>query len=153
MQQRNDLVPRTAGTRQSAAEFGSDVIVELLQDLGIEYIALNPGSSYRGLHDSIVNFGMHPGPQIVLCCHEQIAVALAAGYARVTGRPMAVGLHDVVGLQNACLGIYSALCDRSPMLVLGGTGPMDLTKRRAHIDWVHTANVQGKPDSRLHQVG
>jgi thiamine pyrophosphate-dependent acetolactate synthase large subunit-like protein len=56
---------------------------------------------------------------------------------------MAVGLHDVVGLQNACLGIYSAFCDRSPMLVLGGTGPMDLTKRRAHIDWVHTALVQG----------
>jgi acetolactate synthase I/II/III large subunit len=102
--------------------------------LGIEYIALNPGSSYRGLHDSIVNFGLTPGPEIVLCCHEQIAVAVAGGYAKATGRPMAVGLHDVVGLQNACLGIYSAFCDRSPMLILGGTGPMDLTKRRAHID-------------------
>jgi thiamine pyrophosphate-dependent acetolactate synthase large subunit-like protein len=129
--------------RQSEAEYGSDVVVELLKALGIEYIALNPGSSYRGLHDSIVNFGMTPGPEIVLCCHEQIAVAVAGGYARATGRPMAVGLHDVVGLQNACLGIYSAFCDRSPMMILGGTGPMDLTKRRAHIDWVHTALVQG----------
>jgi acetolactate synthase I/II/III large subunit len=131
------------GIRPSAAEYGSDVVVELLKALGIEYIALNPGSSYRGLHDSIVNFGMTPGPEIVLCCHEQIAIAVAGGYARATGRPMAVGLHDVVGLQNACLGIYSAFCDRSPMLILGGTGPMDLTKRRAHIDWVHTALVQG----------
>jgi acetolactate synthase I/II/III large subunit len=143
-QQAGSIVARTkpAGPRPSAAEYGSDVIVELLHDLGIRYISLNPGSSYRGLHDSIVNFGMSPGPEIVLCCHEQIAVAVAGGYARVTGQPMAVGLHDVVGLQNACLGIYSAYCDRSPMLVLGGTGPMDLTKRRPHIDWVHTALVQ-----------
>jgi thiamine pyrophosphate-dependent acetolactate synthase large subunit-like protein len=144
MQQASNRVTQTkaAGARPSAAEYGSDVIVELLQDLGIRYISLNPGSSYRGLHDSIVNFGMSPGPEIILCCHEQIAVAVAGGYARVTGQPMAVGLHDVVGLQNACLGIYSAYCDRSPMLVLGGTGPMDLTKRRPHIDWVHTALVQ-----------
>jgi thiamine pyrophosphate-dependent acetolactate synthase large subunit-like protein len=135
--------PSRTGVRSSEAEYGSDVVVELLKTLGIEYIALNPGSSYRGLHDSIVNFGMTLGPEIVVCCHEQIAVAVAGGYARATGRPMAVGLHDVVGLQNACLGIYSAFCDRSPMLILGGTGPMDLTKRRAHIDWVHTALVQG----------
>ena len=131
------------GKRRSSAEFGSDVIVELLQDLGIPYIALNPGASYRGLHDSLVNFGISPSPQIVLCCHENIAVALAGGYARVTGRPMAVGLHNVVGLQNGSMGIYCAYCDRAPMLVLGGTGPMDATKRRPHIDWIHTALVQG----------
>jgi acetolactate synthase I/II/III large subunit len=131
------------GKRRSSAEFGSDVIVELLQDLGIEYIALNPGASYRGLHDSLVNFGISPAPQIVLCCHENIAVAVAGGYARVTGKPMAVGLHNVVGLQNGSMGIYCAYCDRAPMLVLGGTGPMDTTKRRPHIDWIHTALVQG----------
>jgi acetolactate synthase I/II/III large subunit len=142
-QQTNAAAGHANGIHPSAAEYGSDVVVELLKALGIEYIALNPGSSYRGLHDSIVNFGLTPGPEIVLCCHEQIAVAVAGGYAKATGRPMAVGLHDVVGLQNACLGIYSAFCDRSPMLILGGTGPMDLTKRRAHIDWVHTALVQG----------
>jgi acetolactate synthase-1/2/3 large subunit len=144
MQQHGTAVgsARGAGPRRSSAEYGSDVIVELLHDLDIRYISLNPGSSYRGLHDSIVNFGMSPGPEMIVCCQEQIAVAVAGGYARVTGRPMAVGLHDVVGLQNACLGIYSAYCDRSPMLVLGGTGPMDLTKRRPHIDWVHTALVQ-----------
>jgi acetolactate synthase I/II/III large subunit len=131
------------GKRRSSAEFGSDVIVEMLQDLDVRYIALNPGASYRGLHDSLVNFGMAPSPEIVLCCHENIAVAVAGGYARVTGRPMAVGLHDVVGLQNGSMGIYCAYCDRSPMLVLGGTGPMDSTKRRPHIDWIHTALVQG----------
>lgn len=131
------------GKRRSAADFGSDVIVEMLQELGIRYIALNPGASYRGLHDSLVNFGISPSPQIVLCCHENIAVAVAGGYARVTGQPMAVGLHNVVGLQNGSMGIYCAYCDRAPMLVLGGTGPMDSTKRRPHIDWIHTALVQG----------
>jgi len=137
------LSTAVSGDRRSTAEFGSDVVVELLQALEIPYIALNPGASYRGLHDSLVNFGLSPGPQIVLCCHEAIAVAIAGGYARVTGKPLAVGLHDVVGLQNAAMAIYSAWCDRSPMLLMGGTGPMDTTKRRAHIDWVHTALVQG----------
>jgi acetolactate synthase-1/2/3 large subunit len=134
---------KTDQSHESAAEFGSDVVVEMLQALGVRYIALNPGASYRGLHDSLVNFGITPGPQIVLCCHEAIAVAVAGGYARVTGQPIAVGLHNVVGLQNAAMAIYSAYCDRSPMLLLGGTGPMDSTKRRPHIDWVHTALVQG----------
>src|ERR1700681_2731134 len=146
MQQRvsdQTLTKTPPGAQQSSAEFGSDVVVEMLQALGIRYIALNPGASYRGIHDSLVNYAIAPAPQIVLCCHEQIAVAVAGGYARVTGEPIAVGLHNVVGLQNAALGIYSAYCDRSPMLLLGGTGPMDSSKRRPHIDWVHTALVQG----------
>lgn len=131
------------GERQSEAEYGSDVIVELLRELDIPYVALNPGASYRGLHDSFVNFGSSRSPEIVLCCHEEIAVAIAGGYSRVTGRPMAAALHDVVGLQHASMAIFCAYCDRVPMLILGGTGPMDSTKRRPHIDWVHTALVQG----------
>jgi acetolactate synthase I/II/III large subunit len=129
--------------RAGHAQFGSDVVVELLRELGIRYVALNPGASYRGLHDSIVNFEGRESPQIILCAHEEIAVTVAGGYARVTGRPMAVALHNVVGLQHASMGIFCAYCDRSPMIVLGGTGPMDTTKRRPHIDWVHTALVQG----------
>ena len=129
--------------RSSAAEYGSDVVVELLRELGIPYIALNPGASYRGLHDSLVNFESRADPQMVLCNHEEIAVAIAAGYARVTGRPMAVALHNVVGLQHAAMAIFCAYLDQAPMLILGGTGPMDTTKRRPHIDWVHTALVQG----------
>ena len=83
MQQRSGTV-QAKGKRRSSAEFGSDVVVEMLQDLGIRYIALNPGASYRGLHDSLVNFGIAPSPQIVLCCHENIAVAVAGGYASNT---------------------------------------------------------------------
>ena len=128
--------------RKSRAQYGSDLMVEVLRDLGIKYIALNPGASYRGFHDSIVNFEPGKGPEIIMCTHEEIAVALANGYARATGEIMATGLHDIVGLQHACMAIFNAWCDRTPILNLGGGGPQDTTNRRS-TDWVHTALVQG----------
>jgi acetolactate synthase I/II/III large subunit len=124
-------------------QYGSDLIVDLLKALGIEYAAFNPGSSFRGLHDSIVNYGGNHRPEVIECCHEEISVALAHGYAKATGRPMVAIAHDIVGLQHASMAIFNAWCDRVPVLVLGGTGPMDLTKRRPWIDWIHTALVQG----------
>jgi len=128
--------------RKSNAQYGSDLMVEVLRELGIKYIALNPGASYRGLHDSMVNFEPGKGPEIVLCTHEEIAVALANGYARATGEIMATGLHDIVGLQHASMAIFNAWCDRTPILNLGGGGPQNTTNRRS-TDWVHTALVQG----------
>ncbi len=124
-------------------EYGSDLVVDLLRALGIEYAAFNPGASFRGLHDSLVNYGGDTSPRTVLCCHEEISVALAHGYAKATGRPMVAALHDVVGLQHACMAIFNAWCDRVPVLLLGGTGPMDSTRRRPWIEWIHTALVQG----------
>ena len=128
-----------------AARYGSDLIVDLLKVLGIEYVALNPGSSFRGIHDSLVNYesGRQANPEIILCCHEEIAVAVAHGYAKATGKPMASIVHNVVGLQHASMAIYNAWCDRTPILVMGGTGPMNTSKRRPWIDWIHTALVQG----------
>jgi thiamine pyrophosphate-dependent acetolactate synthase large subunit-like protein len=128
-----------------AARYGSDLIVDLLKLLGIEYVALNPGSSFRGLHDSLVNYesGRQPNPEMVLCCHEEIAVAAAHGYFKATGKIMPAIVHDVVGLQHASMAIYNAWCDRTPVLVMGGTGPMNSSKRRPWIDWIHTAQVQG----------
>jgi len=127
------------------ARYGSDLIVDLLKALDIDYVALNPGSSFRGIHDSLVNYesGRKPNPEIILCCHEEIAVAVAHGYAKVAGKPMAAIVHDVVGLQHASMAIYNAWCDRTPILVMGGTGPMNTSKRRPWIDWIHTALVQG----------
>ncbi|MBI2358089.1 MAG: thiamine pyrophosphate-binding protein [Deltaproteobacteria bacterium] len=124
--------------------YGSDLIVDLLKALGIEYVALNPGSSFRGIHDSLVNYNNGgPNPQIILCCHEEIAVSVAHGYAKAAGKPMAAIVHNVVGLQHASMAIYNAWCDRTPILVMGGTGPMNTSKRRPWIDWIHTALVQG----------
>ncbi|MYA50158.1 MAG: thiamine pyrophosphate-binding protein [Chloroflexi bacterium] len=133
--------PMSGGSTPSNAVYGSDYMVEVLRALGVKYIALNPGASYRGLHDSIVNFGSG-GPEMVLCTHEEIAVAVANGYFRVTGEPIATGLHNVVGLQHASMAIFNAWCDRSAIINLGGGGPQDANQRRS-TDWVHTALVQG----------
>jgi acetolactate synthase-1/2/3 large subunit len=125
-----------------AQRFGSDLIVDLLREYEIPYAALNPGSTFRGLHDSIVNYGCNR-PEIIECPHEEIAVAMAHGYAKACGRPMAAIVHDTVGLLHASMAVYYAYLDRVPVLVLGATGPMDPTRRRPHIDWIHTAIAQG----------
>jgi acetolactate synthase-1/2/3 large subunit len=122
--------------------YGSDVMVDAIKAQRFEYISLNPGSSYRGLHDSLVNYGGN-SPEMIECPHEKVAVGLAHGYAKASGRPMAVVLHDVVGLLHGAMGIYYAHIDRVPVVVFGGAGPMDTTRRRPNIDWIHSANVQG----------
>lgn len=120
----------------------SDVIADLIKQYGFPFITLNPGASYRALHDSLVN---HNGddPPMLVCQHEKIAVQIAHGYAKVTGRPLAVIVHNVVGLLHATMGIYYAYTDRAPVFIIGATGPMDEGKRRPRVDWAHTANVQG----------
>src|SRR5918993_5944313 len=127
----------------NAPAFGSDVVAETLSALDIPYIALNPGASYRGLHDSIVNFLGNEQPQMILCLHEEAAVAIAHGYAKVTGKAMGAAVHSNVGLFHATMAIFNAWCDRMPMIVIGATGPVDATKRRPWIDWIHTARDQG----------
>lgn len=124
------------------ARYGSDLVVDLLKSLGIEYVAFNPGSSFRGIHDSLVNYGSG-NPEILLVQHEEISVAMAHGYGIAAGKPMVAITHDLVGLQHASMAVYNAWCDRAPVMVLGGGGPMDVTKRRPWIEWVHTALVQG----------
>src|SRR3954453_1169157 len=125
------------------ALFGSDVAAETLRALEIAFIALNPGSSYRGLHDSLVNHLGNVQPQMLLCLHEEHAVAIAHGYAKVTGKPMAAAVHSNVGLMHATMAIFNAWCDRVPVVILGATGPVDASKRRPWIDWIHTAADQG----------
>ncbi|HUZ75317.1 MAG TPA: thiamine pyrophosphate-binding protein [Stellaceae bacterium] len=134
---------RHEGDGTNRVGWQSDVIADLVRRFGFPYIALNPGASYRGLHDSLVN---HNGnqPPMLLCQHEKIAVQIAHGYAKATGRPMVAIVHDVVGLLHATMGIYYAYIDRAPIFVIGATGPMDESKRRPFIDWIHTANVQGE---------
>lgn len=125
-----------------AARFGSDVMADVLAGLDLPYVALNPGSSFRGLHDSLVN-RLDNSIQMVTCPHEKVAVGVAHGYAKATGRPMAAILHNVVGLLHGAMGIYYAHLDRVPILVLGGSGPAAYDRRRPNIDWIHSANVQG----------
>jgi thiamine pyrophosphate-dependent acetolactate synthase large subunit-like protein len=115
----------------------------MLRRLGIPYVSLNPGASYRGLHDSLVNHLGNERPGMLLCLHEDHAVAIAHGYAKAAGEPMACVLHSNVGLLHGMMGLYNAWCDRVPMIVLGATGPLDSEKRRPWIDWIHTTRDQG----------
>ena len=132
--------PRTAPTRQ---RWASDVIVDLLHRYQLPYAALNPGASYRGLHDSIVNYGQNY-PTMMLCQHEETAVQIAHGFAKASGKPMVAIVHNLVGLLHSNMAVYYAYIDRAPIFIVGATGPMDETKRRPRIDWTHSANVQGQ---------
>lgn len=128
--------------RAGAGSFNSDVIVDMMHMYEMPYASLNPGASYRGLHDSIVNYGGNY-PHMMLCTHEETAVQIAHGYARATGTPMIAIVHNLVGLLHSNMAIYYAYIDRAPVFIIGATGPLNETKRRPKIDWIHTANGQG----------
>jgi len=132
-----------AGKPDEKVGWGSDIAAQMLRRLGIPFISLNPGASYRGLHDSIVNHLGNERPGILLCLHEDHSVAIAHGYAKATGKPMACVLHSNVGLLHGMMSLFNAWCDRVPMIVLGATGPLDAEKRRPWIDWIHTSRDQG----------
>jgi acetolactate synthase I/II/III large subunit len=125
-------------------QYVSDLVVYLLHELGMDYATLNPGATTRGLHESLVTYGGNKAPEVITCCHEEIAVAMAEGYYLATGRPQVTLVHDIVGLQHASKAIYEAWLNNSPMLILGGTGPLDASHRRPWIDWIHTAQVQAQ---------
>src|SRR4051812_12822988 len=124
--------------------YGSDAIAATLRALDIPYIALNPGASYRGLHDSLVNYLGNRTPEMILCLHDEHAVSLAQGYCKASDRMMAAALHSNVGLMHATMPIFNAWCDRTPVLILGATGAWDAAKRRPWIEWIHTCSDQGQ---------
>jgi thiamine pyrophosphate-dependent acetolactate synthase large subunit-like protein len=140
---RGSDIDRPAPSAPSNRVWGSDAIAAAIRELDIPYVALNPGSSYRGLHDSLVNHLGNSRPRMLLCLHEESAVALAHGWAKVTGRPMLAIVHANVGLMHATMAIFNAWCDRAPVIVLGATGALDATRRRPWIEWIHTARDQG----------
>lgn len=133
-------VPASSGAGNGV--WGSDAIAEMLRALDLPYVCLNPGASFRGLHDSLVNHLGNERPQILVVLHEEHAVAIAHGYAKVTGRPLGAIVHSNVGLMHASMAIFDAWCDRVPVVVLGATGPVDAALRRPWIDWLHTAQDQ-----------
>src|SRR5216683_3163735 len=117
---------------------GSDFMVDVIKSLGIEYAASNPGSSFRGLHESVINYGGNENPEFITCCHEESAVAMAHGYSKIEGKPMAVFLHSDVGLQHGSMAIYNAFCDRVPVYLIAGNA-LDITSRRPGVEWDHSA--------------
>ena len=148
MNAKNDLprelaleLPTHEGTPTET--WGSDAIAAMLKALDIPYITLNPGASYKGFHDSLVNYLGNANPKMMVCLHEESAVAIAHGFAKASGKMMAVALHSNVGLLHASMAIFNAWCARVPILMLGATGPMDADQRRPWIEWIHTCADQG----------
>ena len=116
---------------------GSDFMVDVFKSLGFEYVAANPGSSFRALHESIINYGGNSGPELLTCCHEESSVAMAHGYAKIEGKPMMVMAHGTVGLQHASMAVYNAYADRVPVyIVLGNI--LDVAFRRSVVEWTHS---------------
>jgi acetolactate synthase-1/2/3 large subunit len=116
---------------------GSDFMVDVIKALGFEYVATNPGSSFRSLHESLVNYGGNSKPELLTCLHEESAVGIAHGYAKASGKPMAVMVHGTVGLQHAAMAVYNAWCDRVPVFIIAGNG-LDANKRRPGTEWNHS---------------
>jgi hypothetical protein len=126
---------------------GADFMVDVLKVLDFEYVAANPGSSFRGLHESIINYGGNQKPELLTCCHEESSVAMAHGYAKVEGRPMMVMAHGTVGLQHASMAVYNAYADRVPVyMVIGNI--LDAQFRRSDVD-SHTSPSRRCAPTRL----
>jgi acetolactate synthase-1/2/3 large subunit len=116
---------------------GSDFMVDVIKSLGVPYVLANPGSSFRGLQESIINYGGNARPEFVTCLHEETSVAMAHGYAKIEGKPLVVLAHGTVGLQHASMAVYNAWCDRVPVyIILGNT--LDAIMRYPGVEWVHS---------------
>ena len=131
----NDMPPQTIG------KTGSDFMVDVMKSLDIDYIASCPGSTFRGIHESIINYGDNKKPEFITTLHEDTAAAMCHGYYKVAKKPMACMVHGTVGLQHASMAIYNAFADRVPMLVLSGSIGNAVT-RQAYIEWNHAAQDQ-----------
>ena len=121
----------------TADRTGSDFMVDVIKSLNINYVCANPGSSFRGLHESIINYGGNRHPEFITCCHEESSVGMAHGYAKIEGQPLLIMAHGTVGLQHAAMAVYNAYCDRVPVIIVGGN-IIDATKRISQVEWTHS---------------
>ena len=143
--------PQTAGDVNPPGEarrlvttgrVGADFMVDCLKSLNIDYVASCPGSTFRGLQESIINYGMNSKPEFITCIHEEASVAMCHGYAKIAGKPMASMVHGVVGLQHSSMAIYNCFSDQVPALVMAGNVGNG-TQRRPGVEWAHSAHDQG----------
>jgi acetolactate synthase-1/2/3 large subunit len=133
--------PRAMPPLVTGGKVGGDYMVDVLQSLGIDFVASTPGSTFRGLQESIINYGMNKKPEFITTIHEEASVGLAHGYSKISGKPIATMVHGVVGLQHSSMAIYNAFCDQAPIIVMAGNVAAG-TKRRPGVEWAHSAHDQ-----------
>ena len=133
---RETLPPPPDPIQQTSS--GGDFMVDVLKKLGIEYVTQTPANTFRGLHEAIINYGGNKSPELLSCTHEEIAVAMAHGYVKIEGKPLAVMVQSTVGLQHAAMALYNAYCDQAPIYMILGNS-VDATKRLFSFEWDHAA--------------
>ena len=142
--------PQTAGDTQTpsglpklttSGKVGGDFMVDVIKALDIDYVASCPGSTFRGLQESIINYAMNSKPEFIFCLHEEASVAMAHGYSKIAGKPMAAMVHGVVGTQHAAMAIYNCFADQAPAVILAGNVGAG-TARRPGVEWAHSAHDQ-----------
>jgi thiamine pyrophosphate-dependent acetolactate synthase large subunit-like protein len=116
---------------------GSDFMIDVIKTLDLEYMSTNPGSSFRSIHESLINYGGNTKPELLTCMHEEAAIAMAHGYAKAAGKPMGAMIHGTVGLQHGSMAIYNAWVDRVPIVLFAGNG-LDAMSRRPGTEWNHS---------------
>src|SRR5215467_10716698 len=116
---------------------GSDFMVDVIKSLGIDYMYANPASSFRGIHESLINYGKNTMPEFITCMHEESSIAMAHGYFKVSGKPQMILCHGVVGLMHGAMSVYNAWCDRAPVIVVGGTD-LDAARRPPGVPTTHS---------------
>lgn len=116
---------------------GADFMVDVLKSLKFDYICANPGSSFRGLQESFINYGGNKDPEWITCCHEESSVAMAHGYFKIEGKPLLIMAHGTVGLQHASMAIYNAWADRVPVFIILGN-EQEINFRRGDVEWKHS---------------
>ncbi len=128
--------PEDQGPLSSA---GSDYMIDVLRHLDIDHVAFVPGDTFRGLHESLINYGLLTEPKMTYSAvnHEETAVAFCHGYAKVEGKPMACFVHATVGLQHAAMALYNAWADRVPVVCLVGARVYS-AERGIYVDWDHS---------------
>jgi acetolactate synthase-1/2/3 large subunit len=117
---------------------GSDYMVDVIKTLNIDYVCSNPASSFRGLHESLIDYGGNKKPEFITCTHEESSIGMCHGYFKATGKPLMMLCHGVVGLQHAAMAIYNAWCDRVPIIAVGGTD-LDAAYRAPGVPTYHAA--------------
>ncbi|HSW82321.1 MAG TPA: thiamine pyrophosphate-binding protein, partial [Usitatibacter sp.] len=121
---------------------GSDFMIDVIKTLDLEYMSTNPGSSFRSIHESLINYGGNTKPELLTCMHEEAAIAMAHGYAKAAGKPMGAMIHGTVGLQHGSMAIYNAWVDRVPIVLFAGNG-LDAMSRRPGTEWNHAVQDAG----------
>jgi acetolactate synthase-1/2/3 large subunit len=133
----------------AAVHTASAALLEVLQDLGVEFIFANFGSDHPAIIESLAaaRATSRPVPRVITCPNEMVGMSAAHGFAAVTGRPQAVLVHVECGTQALAGAIHNAAKGRVPIFVFAGASPVTQEgelegSRNEFIQWIQDVHDQ-----------